>query len=129
MGEGNPNSAERSVALTCDGLRDATAARIFGEFQKEKAFMKSMLKKVVGIQMEGVLEWLRRLRYCARLDRLIFSAIMVSLWSDVFVAQTFETFECDQQCPKTRELVTAVWDGAFTLFVLSLDSGGKRRYS
>ena len=86
--------------------------------------MKSMLKKVVGIQMEGVLEWLRRLRCCAHLDRLILSAIMLSLWSNVSAAQTSGTFECDQECPKTRELVTTVWGGVVTLFVLSFDSWG-----
>ena len=76
--------------------------------------------------MEGVLEWLRRLRCCARLDPLIFSAIMVSFWSDVYAAQTYGTCECDQQCPcpKTRELVTTVWGGVVTLFVLSFDSWG-----
>ena len=74
--------------------------------------------------MEGVLEWLRRLRCCARLDRLILSAIMLSLWSNVSAAQTSGTFECDQECPKTRELVTTVWGGVVTLFVLSLDIWG-----
>ena len=87
--------------------------------------MKSMLKKVVGIQMEGVLEWLRRLRCRARLDPLIFTAIMVSFWSDVSAAQTSGTCECDQQCPKTRELVTTVWGGVVTLFVLYFNSWGK----
>ena len=71
--------------------------------------------------MEGVLEWLRRLRRCcARLDPLILLAIMVTLWSDVSAAQT----SGDQQCPKTRELVTTVWGGVVTLLVLSFDSWG-----
>ena len=39
MGEGNHKAAERSVALTCDGLRDANAAaKIFGEFQKKSIY-------------------------------------------------------------------------------------------
>jgi hypothetical protein len=71
--------------------------------------------------MKVVLEWLRRLRWCARLDPLIFSAIGMSLLSFVSAAQTSGTCECDQQCPKTRELVTTVWGGAVTILVLSLD--------
>ena len=74
--------------------------------------------------MKVVLEWLRRLRWCARLDPLIFSAIVISLWSGVSAAQTSGVCECDQQCPKTRELVTTVWGGAVTLFVLSFDFWG-----
>jgi hypothetical protein len=71
--------------------------------------------------MKVVLEWLRRFRWCARLDPLIFSAIMISLLSVVSGAQTSGTCECDQQCPKTRELVTTVWGGAVTILVLSFD--------
>ena len=71
--------------------------------------------------MKGGLEWPCKLRWCARLDPLIFSAIIVSLWSVVYAAQTLGISECDQQCPKTRELVTTVWGGAVTLFVLSFD--------
>ena len=74
--------------------------------------------------MEGVFKWLRRLHCCACLNPLIFTAIMVSLWSDVSAAQTSGTCECDQQCPKTRELVTTVWGGVVTLFVLYFNSWG-----
>jgi hypothetical protein len=72
--------------------------------------------------MKVVLEWLRRLRWCARLDPMIFSAIVMSLLSVVSAAQTSGTCECDQQCPQTRELVTTVWGGAVTILVLSLDA-------
>ena len=72
--------------------------------------------------MKVVLEWLRRLRWCARLDPLLFSAIVMSLLSVVSAAQTSGTCECDQQSPKTRELVTTVWGGAVTILVLSFDT-------
>ena len=71
--------------------------------------------------MKVVLVWLRRLRWCARLGPLILSAIVTSLLSVVSAAQTSGTCECDQQCSKTRELVTTVWGGAVTIFVLSFD--------
>jgi len=67
--------------------------------------------------MKVVLEWLRRLRWCARLDPLILSAIVMSLLSVVSAAQTSRTSECDQQCPQTRELVTTVWGGAVSIIV------------
>ena len=73
--------------------------------------------------MVVVLDWPRRLRWCARLDRLILSAIVINLLSVVSAAaQTSGTCECDQQCPKTRELVTTVWGGAVTILVLSFDT-------
>ena len=71
--------------------------------------------------MKGGLEWPRRLRWCVALDRLIFSAVVISLLSVVTAAQTSRTCECDQQCPKTRELVTTLWGGTVTFFVLSFD--------
>jgi hypothetical protein len=55
------------------------------------------------------------------LDPLILSAIVMSLLSVVSAAQTSGTYEWDQQCPQTRELVTTVWGGAVTILVLSLD--------
>jgi len=55
------------------------------------------------------------------LDPLIFSAIVISLLSVVSAAQTSGTCECDQQCPKTRELVTTIWGGVVTILVLSFD--------
>ena len=69
--------------------------------------------------MEVVLDRPRMLRWCLRLDPLIFSAIVViSLLSVVSAAQTSGTCEC----PKTRELVTTVWGGAVTILVLSFDT-------
>jgi hypothetical protein len=69
--------------------------------------------------MKVVLEWLRRLRWCARLDPLILSAIVMSLMSVVSAAQTSGPSECDQQCPQTRELVTTVWGGVVTILAFS----------
>ena len=46
------------------------------------------------------------------------------LWSGVSAAQTSGVCERDQHCPKTRELVTTVWGGDVTLFVLSFDFWG-----
>jgi hypothetical protein len=74
--------------------------------------------------MKVVLEWLRRLRWCARLDPLILSAIVMSLLSVVSAAQTSGTYEWDQQCPQTRKLVTTVWGGAVTILALSFDIWG-----
>jgi hypothetical protein len=71
--------------------------------------------------MKVVMDWLRRLWWCARLDPLIFSAIVISLLSVVSAAQTSGTCECDQQSPQTRELVTTVWGGAVTILVLSFE--------
>jgi len=79
--------------------------------------------------MKVVLEWLRRLRWCARLDPVIFSTIVISLLSVVSAAQTSGTCECDQQCPQTRKLVTTVWGGAVTILALSKDIWGAGKTS
>lgn len=79
--------------------------------------------------MKVVLDWLCRL--CARFDPLATLAVVITTWSsqllsrsDLFVPvpETSGIWECDQRCPKTRELVTTLWGGAVTLFMLSFDS-------
>ena len=79
--------------------------------------------------MKVVLDWLCRL--CARFDPLTTLAVVITTWSSqllsrsdlyVPVPETSGIWECDQRCPKTRELVTTLWGGVVTLFVLCFDS-------
>lgn len=72
--------------------------------------------------MKNVLDCMRKLHWDAGVDTLVFLSTVISLLSIVSASQTSGTCDCDQYCPKTRELVTTVWGGAVTLFVLSLDS-------